>query len=245
MPVGALIGASLIGGVASARSASKAADAQAAAAGQANDTQRYIFDRSVGLSEPQRITGLNALAAMRGMTGIGEMPSFGASGNLLNIAQADDGGYEVRNIYGNTVGDFNNLAGAQEMMDRNRFSPAQDPGYQFRQSEAQKAMERSAAARGLRLSGGTLRAIGDYTSGLASQEFGNSYNRLASLAGVGQAATSQQVGLGQNYANSVGQNALAAGNARASGYLGQANALNNTLGDVSGLYMMNQLGAFG
>ena len=53
----------------------------------------------------------------------------------------------------------------------------QDPGYQFRLSEGQRALERSASARGGLLSGGTLRGLEQYAQGVASQEYGNVYQR--------------------------------------------------------------------
>lgn len=57
------------------------------------------------------------------------------------------------------------------------------PGYQFRQDEAQKAVERSAAARGGLVSGRTLKELQERSQGLASQEYGNYMNRLSGLLG--------------------------------------------------------------
>jgi hypothetical protein len=54
----------------------------------------------------------------------------------------------------------------------------QDPGAAFRQSEARKALEGSAAARGDLLSGGTLQALQTRSQDLASQEYGNAFNRM-------------------------------------------------------------------
>ncbi|MDP5216696.1 hypothetical protein Q5Y75_05655 [Ruegeria sp. 2205SS24-7] len=243
MGIGALIGGSLLGGALSARSSDKAADAHVEAADRSAAVNKYMFDRSVKLTEPQRHAGNNALAAMQGMAGIGDMPSFGSAGNRLSVHN-NDGAWEVQNNFGKVIRSFDKKRGAQRMMDRRRFSFEQDPGYQFRLDEGTKAMERAAAARGLRLSGATMKGIGDYASGLASQEYGNAFNRLASISGTGQTATNQQIGAGQNYAAGASNAFLNAGNARASGYTNTANAFNNTLGDVGGLYMMNQLGAF-
>ncbi len=53
----------------------------------------------------------------------------------------------------------------------------QDPGYAFRQAEGMRALERSASARGNLLSGGTLRGIQRFGQDLASQEYGNAFNR--------------------------------------------------------------------
>ena len=117
----------------------------------------------------------------------------------------------------------------------------QDPGYAFRMQEGMKALERSAAARGGLLSGGMLRGAQQYGQGLASQEYMNAFNRyqaernarlnpLQSLAGVGQTATNQLGQAGQTMASNVGQALGAAAQARASGYIGGANALSQGLG---------------
>lgn len=126
-----------------------------------------------------------------------------------------------------------------------------DPGYAFRLSEGQKALERSAAARGGLFSGATGKALLRYGQDMGSQEYTNAFNRyqaerqarlqpLQSLAGVGQ-TTAQQLGqAGQTMAANVGNiytgaatgigNAVTAGaQARASGYMGTANALNSGL----------------
>lgn len=102
----------------------------------------------------------------------------------------------------------------------------QDPGYQFRMQEGTKALEKSAAARGGLNSGATLKALGRYSQDLASQEYGNAYNRyntdrttrfnmLSGLAGSGQTAVGQVGAAGQNYANQYGQNVTGAANAQA------------------------------
>jgi hypothetical protein len=117
----------------------------------------------------------------------------------------------------------------------------QDPGYAFRMQEGMKALERSAAARGGLLSGGMLRGAQRYGQDLASQEYMNAFNRyqaernarlnpLQSLAGVGQTATNQLGQAGQAMASNVGQAMGAAAQARASGYVGGANALAQGLG---------------
>jgi hypothetical protein len=118
----------------------------------------------------------------------------------------------------------------------------QDPGYAFRMSEGMKGLERSAAARGGLLSGSTLKGIQRFGQDLGSQEYQNAFNRyqterqarlnpLQSLAGVGQ-TTSQQLGAaGTQMAGNVGQALGAGAQARASGYVGGANALSGALGN--------------
>lgn len=69
-----------------------------------------------------------------------------------------------------------------------------DPGYAFRQKEGQKALERGAAARGKLLSGEQYKALEDFNSGLASQEYGNWWNRYTGGTQFNNAATQQEFG---------------------------------------------------
>jgi len=131
-----------------------------------------------------------------------------------------------------------------------------DPGYGFRMSEGMKALERSAAARGGLLSGATLKGIQRFGQDLGSQEYQNAFNRyqteraarlqpLQSLAGVGQ-TTAQQLGqAGQTMASNVGESLTSGAAARASGYVGGANALTQGLGTYlnysQGQNMLNAL----
>ncbi len=127
-----------------------------------------------------------------------------------------------------------------------------DPGYGFRMSEGMKALERSAAARGGLLSGATLKGIQRFGQDLGSQEYMNAFNRyqterqarlgpLQSLAGVGQ-TTAQQLGqAGQQMASNVGETLTSGAAARASGYVGQANALSGALGGAANAYMQGQM----
>lgn len=117
----------------------------------------------------------------------------------------------------------------------------QDPGYQFRLSEGEKGINRSAASQGGLLSGATQKALAKYNQDYASNEFGNTYNRLASLAGIGQTAVNSAAGAGQNYANNVSQNQLGIGNARAASAIGSANAWGNGLSNAYNGYQTNQL----
>lgn len=116
------------------------------------------------------------------------------------------------------------------------------PGYSFQLAEGQKAIERSAAARGLSLSGATMKANQRYGQGLANQEYGNYLNRLASVAGAGQTATGQAFAGYQNNSNALSQLYGAQGNAAASSYIGQANAWNSGIGNAMG-FLGNFMGS--
>jgi hypothetical protein len=116
-----------------------------------------------------------------------------------------------------------------------------DPSYAFRFSEGMKALERARAAGGRMFSGGTERAAIGFGQDLASTEYGNAFNRLASLAGLGQTATGNMSGQAGQFGTNVGNMMMGAGNARASGYVGQANALTSALGQGLQQYQFNQL----
>ena len=125
-----------------------------------------------------------------------------------------------------------------------------DPGYAFRLSEGQKALEQSAAARGGLLSGTAGKALVNYGQNAASQEYTNAFNRyqaerqarlgpLQTLTGMGQ-TTAQQVGqAGQTMATNAGNDITNSAAARASGYVGGANALSGGLGQYLN-YTSNQ-----
>ena len=63
---------------------------------------------------------------------------------------------------------------------------------------------------------------------------GNTYNRLASLAGMGQTATGQLGQLGQTNASNIGNLLTGQGNAAAAGTLGSASAINSGLNSIVG-----------
>jgi hypothetical protein len=116
------------------------------------------------------------------------------------------------------------------------------PGYQFTKTEGTRGVLASAAARGAGLSGGALKSLDRYTTGLADSTYGGTFNRalstydaqlrgqtqgfnqLSSLAGGGQQAATTLGQFGQNSATNIGQLMTGIGNAQASGTLGKASA---------------------
>ena len=114
-----------------------------------------------------------------------------------------------------------------------------DPGYNFRLGEGMKALERQSAARGGLISGGALKAAQRYGQDFASTEFGNAYNRLAGLAGVGQTATGAMGNAASQFGTNAGNLMTGGAAARASGYVGGANALTSGLGQYMN-YTQNQ-----
>lgn len=216
MVAAAVIGgvAALGGGAIAAGGAKKAGKIQAQAAQDANAAQERMFQKQMELQEPFRQGGLTAQNEIMQLLGIGGDKAAAGYGSL-----------------GKSFG-------------TEQFQ--QDPGYAFRQSEGMKALERSAAARGNLLSGSTLKGVQRFGQDLASQEYQNAFNRyqversaklnpLQSLMGSGQSATNVLTGAAGQMGQNEASNLYNAGQARASGYVGQANALSNALGQVAGI----------
>lgn len=233
-------GTALAGGYMASQGAKSAAQTQATAATQQGETQAQaarealalqekMFERQIGLQEPWRQAGVNALGRMQG-------------GAFAQPAAFKFGTAEFQ----------------------------ADPGYAFRLAEGQKALERSAAARGGLISGGALKAATGYGQEMGSQEFARAreralsnygtnvarsdtgYNRLAGLAGVGQTATSalgsaagQYGTAGANLITGAGQaigaGQYGAGQSMAAGQLGVGNTMNNALGTIGSAYQTNQM----
>lgn len=179
-------------------SAKDAAEVQARAAAEAAKVQKEIYNQTREDLSPYRDAGQTTLKQMVG-----------------GLAEG---------------GDFNRDFTLKDFM--------ADPGYQFRMDEGAKALERSAAARGGLMSGGTLKELTRYGQGVASQEYGSAYDRfnadrdrrfgrLGQVTNYGLQGTQATANAGQNYANQAGEYMIGAGNAQASGIIGQANTLNN------------------
>lgn len=194
-------GASLIGGKQSSDAAKDAAKAQTKATKATIAAQERALERQIGLQEPFRQTGVNALADY---TTASEYTPFGMP----------------------------------------QFEA--DPGYAFRMSEGLKALERSAASRGILSSGQTLKDITRFGQDAASQEYQNAFQRylterqarlqpLEYRIGLGQAAASGQAANVGSTATNVGNLTTSLGNIRSAGIMGQSNAYNNMLSNIAGV----------
>jgi hypothetical protein len=199
------------GGLIASGGAKKAGRVQAEAAEKAQLAQERMFQEQKALQEPFRQAGLTAQEQIMQLLGIGGDATAAGYGSLAKpFGQAD---FE------------------------------QDPGYAFRQAEGMKALERSAAARGGLLSGSTLKGIQRFGQESASQEYGNAFNRyqiernarlnpLQSLMGSGQSATNVLTGAAGQAGQNEAANIYNAAQARASGYVGSANALGGALSSI-------------
>ena len=95
------------------------------------------------------------------------------------------------------------------------------PDYQFALQQGNLGVQRYENAAGLALSGGALKDVAQFNQGLASQQFGNYFNRLMQLGTLGGNAAQAGVGGANAAAGTIG----AIGQSQASGIIGGTNAI--------------------
>lgn len=164
---------------------------------------------------------------------IGSLRPGGANGRFVN-----DTGFDVQGAIAQRAQQGSAQAAPTGRPDLGAFF--ESPDYQFNLGEGQKAIDRSLAARGGALSGASVRESTRYASGMASQQFGDYTNRLLTIAGLGNAATSNVTQAGMNMANNNSNALLNNANARASSYMTQAQGVNNAVQGGISNYLLSQ-----
>lgn len=259
----AIGGSALIGAYASNRASS----AQQQSAGEATQAQRDIADQQTALQREQYLKQLELNAPFReaGLTGqnmllaqlkggpyasakFGGVPGYDPASAMKNFGAGDfqaDPGYAFRLSEGMKALD-RTAASRGGLLSGATLKGAQRYGSDLASQEYQNAFNRYQANRAQQ-----------------AQEYGNAFNRfqterintlapLQSLAGVGQSASQQAQQASQNYAtggtNTLGAfgaaqagNIIGAGNARASGYMGGANAISGGVGQGLNFYQNQNL----
>jgi len=180
-----------------------AAQAQAHATGRgwSEDYQRFQ-DADVQRWAPYYDAASGKYRSMRGAEGLFEKATECPDGMVPSGPNETDpcvsmggagggGGYGGGGAYGGSSswagsGGFG-TAGALPLFNAPRFTAptlADDPGYQFSLKEGINALEKSAAARGVLRTGGTLKDIIGYGQDRAAQQYGDVFNRAATGFGL-------------------------------------------------------------
>lgn len=225
----AAIIAGTVGSVAAGAMSMKGASDQANAATKSSQTAIAEQQREFDLNQKNQAPWLNA-----GTNAVNKLQE------LLGLGNAGSGNADYGSLNKNfSASDFQT-----------------DPGYDFRLSQGAQALERSAAAKGSVLSGGTLKALTQYNQDFASNEYSNAYNRfqtnkatnfnqLASVSGYGQTAANQLGVTGQAAAQNIGDltvgGATAAAAARASGYGAIGSSISSASQIPMNWYMLSQM----
>jgi hypothetical protein len=214
MPIG-----SLISGLIGSGGASAAGAAAGAGAGQALTNANNAAESSKSLAAPYIGSGFAATNALLQALGLGHLTPFDQS------------------VGGTTYG-YTQLDQSNQAADRaNALANFQaSPGYDWRVNQGTTALDRSAASRGMLLSGAQNKAISDYGQNQASAEWGNYINQLMALSGQGAgsaASAGNQSTAAYNSGNALSNTDLLG---QAAGYSNSANALASGIsGAVNGL----------
>lgn len=174
--------------------------------------------------------------------------------NALGLSQPYQAlGDQSANTLASMTGPGGSLITPETFQAPTDVTQANDPGFQFRLDQGRQALERSAAAHGTLLTGGTAKSLVDYGQNAASAEYQNVYNRardqfdlrakgqadtfgrLSGLAAQGQqqaqyggqvetGTANSLANLGMGYAQQYGTNMAMGANAQGNAVTGAANA---------------------
>jgi hypothetical protein len=209
--------------------------------------------RGMGGDPNQIMSGLNSSGQFQpGMTYGG--PTGGFAGSTGQITDPSSFGAQAKQRLSDLMG-FNGADPTAALR--------ATPGYQFTLNQGLQGIENSAAARGMQLSGATLKDLNNYAQGMADttyqQQLGDAqsvYNtdvgNLMQLAGLGGSsagtASGNAISTGQGIGstltstgNQIGSNIIGAGNATAAGQVGASNAIGSGIGSLGQMYTLNQL----
>ena len=144
-----------------------------------NPTDEELARENVGMGQvitrtPAQIAAYRAQIQGDSLTA-NALQSAMARGNPFSVPT-----YNAGNRFESALTDSGNRVNA--LLD-NPDSIQQSAAYKFRLGQGMEALQRSLGAKGLLNSGNRLTAMNDYAQGVASQEYGNQFNRLASLYG--------------------------------------------------------------
>lgn len=203
--------ASAVGGLMGQRASGQAAQAQSQAAMQSALLQAQAQQQAV---QEQRAARGQAMDLFN--RGVGYQEPYTTAGvGATNRLSALLG-----------IGPDTGAAGYGSYMEQPTINQIQmDPGYAFREQQGMKALNQSMAARGLGVSGSAIRGAQEFGQGLASQEYGNAYNRFMQNRAAAAGMLQNLAGTGANTAGNIGSQAANVGSAGIQGATQTANML--------------------
>ena len=237
------------------------AGAQSAANTQANSANNALaFQKQVYADNQPRFAAANTAF---GNAQNNATSAFNTSSAAFQpwVTSGQNANYTLSSLMGGAGG-----SGGNTQPDYSSFFNS--PDYNFAQQQGQRGVINAANAQGVGLSGGTLKDLSTFNSGLASQQYGNYFNRLMGLSQAGQNAASGLSTAATNYGNTsaniaggignlatgaansnnamasnIGNTTQAVGQAQASGIVGGTNAITGAVNSsVSNSLLANYLG---
>ena len=224
--MGVFLGAALLGGAAiSAVGQNQAAKTEANAQNNASNMQMQMFNTLNQNQQPFMQSGYNSQQTLNQLMGLGTASGGGTAGNTVL-----PNGYLT-----------------------SQFQPTQAqlnayPGYQYALNQGSQAVANQDTPTQGALSGATVKDLMNFNQGMASQNYGtyfnqyqqqqnNIFNRLSSIAGLGQNAAANVGNQGTQLAGNAGQATAAAGASLAGGQIGVSNALSGSAVPLA--YLLN------
>ena len=211
MGMGALAAATIGSSLIGANASNQAANTGAQSAANSAAVQQQMFNTVNQQQAPYRQAGYSALNQLTGYTGPG--------GSMTQPFTASD-----LNSY---------LA----------------PNYQWQLQQGENALMNQQNLTGGVNSGNTATALQNWAQNYAGNAYQNAFNnyqtqqsnifnRLASIAGLGQQSGQITANTGTQMAGNIGNAMIAGGQARAAGQMGVANALGSGLTNAASLYAL-------
>lgn len=152
-------------------------------------------------------------------------------GDLMPYSEVGKGAlYSLADLYGLPTPE--NPAGGEALSEAQLEIFRRSPDYQVALKEGIGALDKTAARKGMLLSGGHMKQLEEYGADLGSRNFGNYVNRLMQLVDTGRGAASQSGQFAVSTGRGVADTTLAGGEANAAGTVGAFNALGGGLSDA-------------
>lgn len=228
-----MVAAAIIGSSALSAGTSLLSGSQASSAAEDASNQQYqMYYQTRSDLQPYNVTGQNALT---GAYNLASGSPTGGGPDYVTLAQ--------QNMPGQMT---------QAQLE-------QTPGYQWQLAQGQKAVQSAAAARGLGVSGASLKGAATYAEGLASANYQNQFNnaqtnfkdyidlntnqqanltnqydRYQKLASLGESAAAQTGTAGTSAASTAGNYTSAAGQYTGAATQNAANALSSGVNNYLG-----------
>lgn len=217
--------ASIAGGVLGAFGSQSAANTQASAQQAAAQVQQNMFDTINKQQQPFINQGYSANTTLGDLLGLTGKPGSKVGNTGLNQ------GYLTQQF------DPNNLNN--------------NPAYQFALQQGQQAITNANTPTQGALSGANLKALTNFNVGTANQwenqyfnqfqeQQNNIFNRLSSIASLGQNAAAQVGNSGTQLGQGIAQATAGAGASQAAGTIGASNALSS---GIMNAYLLNKFGS--
>lgn len=141
-----------------------------------------------------------------------------------------------RDLGESAIGQYQSLLGLSGDSTSTQKALENTPGYQFTLNQGLTSTKNAATAQGMSLSGNTLEALDNYSSGLADSTYQNAVNNAYNAVNIGEAAAAGQATNNTTTANNVSSSTTSQGQTNASIYTNEAASLSSIINNAANSY---------